>query len=377
VSVRQLAKIQRPGGEDQIVLVDAKGNKEELPSGSFFVRCWIPDPEFNKSADSAMKHNGDLCEEIIVLTDLINVLSRSRLNAGMFMLPDELSFGPVDEVLEENSADEDGMDPFTREWISQITATLDEPYDLSAWAPLLLRGPKDFLPTKENYITFDRPLDELILRLREDAIVRVVRGLDLPSELVTGKGETNSWSGFGIDQDFIAKHLEPLGSIVTNFLTKRYLRPFLMENGFSWDEAERFEVIYDSSEIGVKQDLTKTAIELFDRNAIGEESLRRLSGVEEADAPTEEEFIRQFVLNLSKLSAPLASILLPLLPEFSDVKNDLIAVTNRDGGPSNQDSPARTEAQPNGPADTKTEPPTKRNSEIKKRSPEKGGLPIP
>jgi hypothetical protein len=288
-----------------------------------------------------------------------------------------LSFGPVDEVLEENSADEDGMDPFTREWISQITATLDEPYDLSAWAPLLLRGPKDFLPTKENYITFDRPLDELILRLREDAIVRVVRGLDLPSELVTGKGETNSWSGFGIDQDFIAKHLEPLGSIVTNFLTKRYLRPFLMENGFSWDEAERFEVIYDSSEIGVKQDLTKTAIELFDRNAIGEESLRRLSGVEEADAPTEEEFIRQVVLNLSKLSAPLASILLPLLPEFSDVKNDLIAVTNRDGGPSNQDSPARTEAQPNGPADTKTEPPTKRNSEIKKRSPEKGGLPIP
>ena len=380
VSIRQLVKMQAPGQkEDIIALRDERGNKEPLPPGSYFARCWVPDPEFTSSADSPMKHNQELCLEVITLSNLITVIAKSRLNSGIFAVADELSFGPVDEVTDDSSEDEDDLDPFERDYLRQTTATLDNPYDLSAFAPMLMRGAKDYLPTKENYITFERPLDDLILRLREDGIVRIVRGLDLPSELVTGKGDTNSWSGFGIDQDFITKHLEPLGLVVSNFLTRKYLRPFLIQNGMSWEEAERYDIFYDSSDIAVKPDQTKTALELFDRNAIGEDALRRLSGIEEADAPTKDEFIRQVVLNLSKLSAPIASALLPLLPEFAPFKQELLdavqvgPLPKVDPGSAGADSKAKTpDPQTPGAQDTRGQPPAGRNTEVKKRSTQRG-----
>jgi hypothetical protein len=342
-------------GKTTMYRVNELGVRSELPAGSFWARFWVPDVQHSDAPDSPIRHMMSVCDEVRVLSALINVIARSKIASGMFGVADELSFG-YDETADESSEDDGFSDPFTRDYFTQLTSTLDDPGDVAAFVPLLVRGPKEFLPSKENFITFERPLDEIILKLRDDAVKRLVTGLDLPAELVTGKSGTSSWSGLSIDADFVSRHIEPLGILWASLFTRRVLHPFLEQMGVS--DPSRFAVIYDTSEIAAKVDLGKTALELFDRQAISVDSLRRLSGVEEADGPDDTDFVRQVVLKLAAGGGDLARILLPLLPEFASVADEIRAT---DPGHVNAGSPVGVDKN-----DVKSAPPTERNSVSRK-----------
>lgn len=351
---------------------NATDGREELPEGSVYYRCFRPDPRLSKTADSAMKHNQDLCQEILLLSALINTIAMSRMNAGVWCIPDELSFDADDETDTPDGSDGASLDPLSAAYFTHMSKRIENPRDPSALLALLIRGPKEFLPGKDSYIRFDREFDDTLLRLREDGLLRLFRGLDLPVENVMGRGGAASWSAFAIEQDTIAKHIQPMGNVVANFLTAKILRPFLLENGFAdEDTVDKFVVEYDASEIATKPDLTKTALELHAKYVISDEALRRLSGIDESDAPSDEERKERIAIDKSALSSELAQVLLPIVPGFEDV--DLVpAVPVSGNGPQGADSKAVPGKGP-GVDTTRSEIPSGANARPKKRA----GKPVP
>lgn len=269
---------------------DKPGDKTYYPVNVYIKRVHRPDAQFSLRASSAMKHNRDLCDQIIFLDKLINSVTKSGINAGVWAIADELDLNDSDdETLQPDGSDAGSLTKFEQAYFD-MTQTIDADSS-NAGTPMLVRGPKEFLPNKDSYVTFARPFDENLSTLREAALTRIFRGLDIPIENIVGKGDVASWSTYAIEQDTITKHIQPLGNLVASIFTNCVLRPMLITSGVDPREAALYVFLYDSSQIATKPDMTKTAIELFNMFELSGEALRRYAGVEESDKPSDEELV--------------------------------------------------------------------------------------
>lgn len=260
----------------------------ELPPETFIARLWRSDPKFSEKADCAVKHVLPICSEIVLLTQVVDAIAKSRLSAGILFVPDEMSFGPMDET-EDDSDETDDIDPFTQELIEQLTAPVEDRTSAASLVPLIMRGPAEFAD-KILPIAIARDLDHMYQDMRLEAIKRLATGLDIPVEIMFGKGGLNHWTGYNIDSDFITKHIAPVGLMLAEFLTMAFLRPMLMEfEGMTEEEANGYELYFDSSKITSRTDTGPNARAAYDRKAISELAYLRESGFDEADMPTVEE----------------------------------------------------------------------------------------
>ena len=191
------------------VKVDADGNVIRNPSGTrqsaygsksaighldedvYIARLWRSDPRWSDRADSPMKRVLPICREVVVLTQVVDAIAKSRLSAGILFIPDEMSFGPDNET-EDPGDDTDDIDEFMQELISHLSAPVDDRTSAAALVPLLLRGAAE-LGDKVQLIEIARDLDNLYQELRQEALHRVARGLDIPPEMMEGKGSLNHW----------------------------------------------------------------------------------------------------------------------------------------------------------------------------------------
>jgi hypothetical protein len=262
---------------------------EELdPKKNYIARLWRSDPRFANRPDCALKHVLPICREVVVLTQLVDAIAKSRLSAGILFVPDEMSFGPYDET-EDDSDDTDDVDPFTEELIDHLTAPVEDRTSAASLVPLILRGAADFAD-KVKLIDVARDLNVLYMDLRQEAIGRLATGMDIPPEIMTGKGGLNHWTGYNIDADFISKHVAPLGDMLADFLTTAYLRPMLVEfEGMTEDEASEYRLYFDASPITSRTDTGPNARAAFDRHELSRLAYLRENGFDESDAPTEEE----------------------------------------------------------------------------------------
>jgi hypothetical protein len=258
------------------------------PKGHYIARLWRSDPRFSNRPDCALKHVLPICREVVVLTQLVDAIAKSRLSAGILFVPDEMSFGPYDET-EDDGDDTDDIDPFTEELITHLTAPVEDRTSASSLVPLVLRGAADFAD-KVKLIDVARDLNNLYMDLRQEAIGRLATGMDIPPEIMTGKGGLNHWTGYNIDADFISKHVAPLGDMLAEFLTAAYLRPMLVEfEDMTEEEASKYRLDFDASAITSRTDTGPNARAAYDRNEISRMAYLRENGFDESDAPTPEE----------------------------------------------------------------------------------------
>ena len=280
-------KIQRVGE------TGTGGGRVDLPDDVYVARLWQPDPRFYARAYSAVKRLLPICREIVLLTQVVDAIAKSRLNAGMYYLPDEFSFGPFDET-ENDGSDADDIDEFSEEWIEQIKAPVEQRDSAASLIPLLMRGPAliDGKPAKDlmGLVDLARGLDDLYQSLRLEALQRLANGMDAPPEIVGGKGGLNHWTGYNIDADFIDKHIVPKGQKIAEFLTAAYLRPMLIEfEGMTEQEAAQYRLHFDATVLTSRTDTGPAARGAYDRIAISEASYLRANGFDVSDAPSEEE----------------------------------------------------------------------------------------
>lgn len=169
-----------------------------------------------------------------------------------------------------------------------------------------------------RHITFSTPLDEKAQALRDEALRRFASGMDLPAEVITGMGDSNHWTAWQIEESALKLHVEPMLESICHGLTVGYLQPALRAAGVAnWRD---HLVWYDTSELTVRPDRSGDAKDLFDRQAINVEALRRETGFGEEDAPEVLDLRDATLLSIVRSAPTLAPALLPYVRGFEDIQ---------------------------------------------------------
>jgi intein/homing endonuclease len=254
----------------------------------------VPDTE-NFVADGLVVHN---CAELLLLNRTFRATARSRLNAGALYLPDGLSVaaqGDGDFPLDYDSeidpvafTPEEAEDEFEEQLIDAMTTPIRDEESASAVVPLIIRGPAELGDAIKQF-KFERSFDPALAQRADRVLERILQGLDVPKDVVTGLANVKYSNALQIDESLYKAHIEPLMLLLVDSLTVVYLRPYLLANGFDPHEVNKLVVWYDPSMVATRNDRAEDANEGFDRRAISYNTWRRAHGFSDADAPDAKE----------------------------------------------------------------------------------------
>lgn len=312
---------KKVGNEMKTIVTRDSGYESDGPIkvDASVARWWRSDPEFSGRADSPMRRVLPICRELVVLSEVVDAIAKSRLNAGILLIPDELSFGPDDETSEEGNENGD-IDKFMDDLMAHMSAPINDRTAGSSLVPLLLKAPSELIGSIKM-LWLSRDLEETYQGLRKELLMRIAQGLDAPPEIMGGKASLNHWSAYSVDREFIDKHVVPIGEALAEFLTSSYLRRMLVKyEDMTAEEASRFRLVFDARNLAHRDDEAEVATAGWDRITISDRSWLISNGFTEGDMPDAEERRRR-ILEKMMLAAPglYGTTLLPILyPELAD-----------------------------------------------------------
>jgi len=307
---------------------------------AFIARLWRPDPRYSARADSPMKRVLPICRELVVLSEVVDSIAKSRLSSGLLFVPEEMSFGPTSET--EAPDDTDDIDEFIETLVEHMSAPVRDRTSAAGLVPLVVRGAAEY-GEKIRLVQLAQDLDGTYHDLRMELLDRLAKGLDAPPEIIGGKAGLNHWSSYNVDADLIGKHVNPVGEMIAEFITVAYLRPMLVEfEGLDDEQALRFELVFDSRMLASRQDEGPAATGAWDRLTLSDGSYLHSNGFEMDDYPTNDERRRR-ILEKVVMADPrnFAPTLLPeLYPELTQLFNDfqLLTVNSADANVGRGDS---------------------------------------
>lgn len=253
------------------------GIRRPLESDDVVIRVWRPHPRKRIEADSPVRALLPILTEIEYLTRHIFAQVQSRLaGAGILSLPQGMTF-PAVPGTEGTQADQ-----FMAVLGESMIKPIQDPGSPAALVPIVITVP-DELVGKMEHLTFWSDLDQHAVELRTEAIRRLGLGMDVPPEVLMGTEGQNHWAAWMVEESTIKAHIEPLLGLVTNALTVGYLRPAV---GTDSDMV----VAHETSQMRLRPNRSREAIELYDRGELDGEALRRETGFTEDDRPDDPEF---------------------------------------------------------------------------------------
>jgi hypothetical protein len=289
-----------------------------LPANSFIGRIWKAHPRYSEEADSSLRGLLDLCAELLLLNRTFRATARSRLNAGALYLPDGLSVAastdpnyPFEGDLEtaEGVTPEEAADEFEDQLIDAMTTPIRDEESASAVVPLIIRGPAE-LGDKIKQFKFERSFDAALVQRADRVLERILQGLDVPKDVVTGLANVKYSNALQIDEALYKAHIEPLMLIICDAITVVYLRPYLLANGFNPAEVERVCVWFDPSQVATRNDRASDADSGYDRMAVSMDTWRRTHGFTEADAPDQREIALRLLIEKGAITPDLTEAML-------------------------------------------------------------------
>lgn len=341
--------------EETVAVRNASGEKD---GGEVFTgeqartsRFYRQDPQFSALADSPMRRVLPLCRELVILSEVVDAIAKSRLSAGILYVPDELSFGPDDETLDPSGADGptvDAVDRFIEALVNHLKAPVEDHTSAAGLVPLVVNGPAEFADSLKM-IPLGRELDKAYQELRSELLARIVRGLDAPPEVLEGMSKLSGLGGgnvaTAVDNDFLTKHVVPVGRALVEFLSVAYLRPFLVKpdneggEGMPAEEAARFSLQFDVSALIAIAEQGKLISDAHKRLVASDEAYARAIGLAEEDLVSPEEREAR-MMELLMLGDPrsFVPVFWPIM--FPDSVVDVSGmVVPEKGGPSVLDGP--------------------------------------
>jgi len=281
--------------------------QEELPDEAVAIRMWRVHPRRSSEADSPSRALMPVLAEVVMLTQVVAAQGSSRLtSSGILWIPQEIEL-PAMPVTEEDSTgenpDETSMQlnaagAVTQRLVRIASIAIGDRSSASANVPFVIAAPGEHLE-KIQKTEFWSGFDEHAKDLRDEAIRRIGVGMDMPPEVLTGTGEINHWGAWSVEEAAIKSHTEPLAEIIVNALTTGYLQPYLEDMGVEDWQNYTFEA--DTSELRLRPNRSKEALELWDRGAISIETLLRENGFDpDTDRPEEAERIMFFLMKVAE-----------------------------------------------------------------------------
>jgi hypothetical protein len=273
-----------------------------LPPGTFIARIWRQDPEYTKEADSSMMGVADAVEELLLCQRLTRGAARARMNNGILFLPDGITVArtaPTGEPVLEEPEDslnnlaamsqvDPGQDVVANLMDSMVTPISDEA-SASSVVPLVLVGQTDQGSAIRHIDLRSTQTDEWLIKRAEVALDRILQGIDIPKEVVTGMQAVKYSNAVVIDENLYKANIEPLALVLADSLAGVYLKPVLKAQGFTDAEMAKLVVWYDPSEIVTRPNSAESANQGLDRGVLSARAWRRENGYAESDAPNPEE----------------------------------------------------------------------------------------
>jgi hypothetical protein len=307
-----IGRREQTQGQGQAFGVSRLGNK------AFVGRIWRSHPRFSDEADSSLRGLLDLCAELLLLNRTFRATARSRLNAGALYLPDGLSVAAqADPDYPYDSEDgvgagftaEEAEDEFEEQLIDAMTTPIRDEESASAVVPLIIRGPAE-LGDKIKQFKFERSFDPALAERSDRVLERILQGLDVPKDVVTGLANVKYSNALQIDEALYKAHIEPMMLLICDSLTVVYLRPYLMANGYTESEANRITVWYDPSAVSTRNDRAADADAGYDRMAVSSDTWRRAHGFSDQDAPTPNELALRMMTEKGAMTPELTEAML-------------------------------------------------------------------
>ena len=303
-------------------------NANKLANTAFVGRIWRSHPRYSDEADSSLRGLLDLCAELLLLNRTFRATARSRLNAGALYLPDGLSVAaqgdpdyPYDEAdseLNPGFTAEEAEDEFEEQLIDAMTTPIRDEESASAVVPLIIRGPAE-LGDRIKQFKFERSFDPALAQRADRVLERILQGLDVPKDVVTGLANVKYSNALQIDEALYKAHIEPLMLLIADALTIVYLRPYLIAQGYSPAEVDKIVVWYDPSAVSTRNDRASDADSGYDRGIISQEAWRRAHGFSQADAPTPNEVAIRMLYEKGAISPELTETMLQVVSgDFMD-----------------------------------------------------------
>jgi hypothetical protein len=292
---------------------------------SFVGRIWRSHPRFSDEADSSLRGLLDLCAELLLLNRTFRATARSRLNAGALYLPDGLAVSSAMPAGDMPYGDETDVDPallaeeaeddFENQLIDAMTTPIKDEDSASAVVPLIIRGPAE-LGDKIKQFKFERSFDPALAARSYRVLERILQGLDVPKDIVTGLANVKYSNALQIDEALYKAHIEPLMLLIVDALTVVYMRPYLIANGYSPADVDKVVIWYDPSAIATRNDRAADADSGFEKGAISFDTWRRAHGFSDGDAPSADESVIRMILEKGMVTPELTeSILNALAPD--------------------------------------------------------------
>jgi hypothetical protein len=267
------------------------GTDVPLDAKSRLFRIWDPHPADFVQADSAIRPALPICREIEKSTQTIAGQLDSRLStAGVWLVADELQI-PVGEH-------ETTALAFMDELLSVAETGIQQPGTPAAVVPVAFNAPAEmiaagsalaFVDSSTQFVT---GLDEL----RDKALARLAATLDMPRDVAAGtQGESNHWSAWQVEESTYKIFIEPLLRELGDALTEQWYRPALVAMGMTPQQAEQYEIGWDTTNIVARPDDTENLRDLYDRVLISDEYMLTENGVPLDAMPSEEERERRLL----------------------------------------------------------------------------------
>jgi hypothetical protein len=257
----------------------------------FIGRSWRPAGQYVALADSPMRSLDTQCEILHLLTTNIRakLLSRFALN-GILFVPSEIADvrsgapkGESGEQFHENSV----LDRL----ISAATWAVQNHMSPEAAVPIFLTGPGNY-GDMIKHITYDRDIMETDMKLRAELIDRILTGLDTQPSGVTGMGDNNHWSAWASTDEDRRVNVVPDVEMMCWALTRLVLHREMQAAGLKPGRIVSSMIWYDLSAAAAKTNMAEDGRQARDRILISDSAARRTSGLTEADAPSDEEYVR-------------------------------------------------------------------------------------
>jgi hypothetical protein len=284
--------------------------------GTVVGRVWREHPRYSMDPDSALLGLRADCEELLLLSRMVRAVTRSRLNAGLLYVPDEISVvsrNPGDTTEE----DEEQGDPFETELLYSITEPINTEDAAASVVPMLARGPAE-LADKIKHILFERKSDEFLVARADRVLERILQGLDIPKDVVTGLANVKYSNAVQIDENMYKAHVEPLCVMIADAFTDIVLHPLLKEAGIDPSDYERIVVWYDPSEVVVRPNRADDADKGYDKGLLSGSAWRDAHGFGDTDAPDEDEMAFRLAWEKAVVPEELATVLFnKLLPTIT------------------------------------------------------------
>jgi hypothetical protein len=142
---------------------------------------------------------------------------------------------------------------------------------------------------------------------------RILQGLDVPKDIVTGLANVKYSNALQIDESLYKAHIEPLMLLIADALTVVYLRPYLKANGFDGADVDKLVVWFDPTAVATRNDRAQDADSGFEKMAVSFETWRRTHGFSEAEAPSPTEVALRLLVEKGQITPELTEAMLAVV----------------------------------------------------------------